>query len=92
MKKVYKWSLPKGKDRFSLEIPQGAMLLTAHVQHGSPVIWALIDPEAPAEKRDFIVLETGEQLPELPGIPHYIATFQFDAGNYILHLFEITHD
>ncbi len=85
--KVYKWPIPL-THRFSLQMPQGSIILTAQLQGETPVIWALVDPTKPEEQKNFALLETGQTFDE--GVLHYIATFQFVSGRSILHLFQIT--
>lgn len=58
---VHKYSLGL-EGPFSLELPRGARVLSAATQHGVPVLWALVDPAAPVEERQFLLAPTGATL------------------------------
>lgn len=91
---IYKYPLP-GEGPFSLELPRGARVLSATGQHGIPVMWALVDPRAPLEERQFLLAPTGIPLhpngqdsPE----PVFLGTILLLDGRFVLHLFDITPD
>lgn len=68
-----------------IDMPKGAKCLTVQMQHGQPMMWALVDPTAPREDRHFIVLGTGHGGEvEYSG---YVGTWQ--DGSLVFHLFEI---
>lgn len=46
------WKFPVRPDS-AIELPKGATILSVHVQHGQPCLWALVDPSAPKEWRRF---------------------------------------
>jgi len=93
--RVFKYRIDPKKAKFSVPIQKGAMVLTAQMQENprergeQPVMWALVDADAPFETRDFVLLETGEIF-DFPGMIRFIQTLQFNRGRYVLHLFEIT--
>jgi hypothetical protein len=87
MKQIYKYAA-KIEERFTLELPEGAEILTAQEQGENPCIWALVDTESPKVKRTFAVYGTGTTgIPDDPG--DYIGTFQLCRGTFVFHLFEI---
>lgn len=88
IKRIYKYTIPV-EDSFSLELPQGAKILTVQEQHGKPQIWALADQGSPTEIREFCVVGTGHPIDEDEVTLDYIETFQLFGGNFIGHLFEI---
>lgn len=88
MQKVFKYQVPM-KDYFSLALPKNAKILTIQVQHGLVQLWVLVNPDSPAEVRNFRLVGTDFPIAENPGILYYIGTIQLAKGTLILHLFEI---
>jgi hypothetical protein len=74
-------------ESFTLEMPRGAELLSVQVQHGVPMLWALVQAELPMERREFGVFGTGHELPQR--LHDYVGTFQLEGGHFIGHLFEV---
>jgi hypothetical protein len=68
---------------FGVQMPCGARVLTVQLQNDDPVIWALVDPLAPAETREFYMAMTGESF-DAEGY-EYVGTYQ--AGWFVGHLF-----
>ena len=95
MKRIFKYPLPlevqgpiaNWKARAEIELPVGAEILSCAVQHGSPVMWAKVDPEAPKEKRGILVLNTGAELPD-DNFPLFIGTLIFNDGGLVFHVFD----
>jgi hypothetical protein len=82
------WKFPVSvRERFTVEMPRGAEVLSVQVQHGEPVMWALLDPKAQNETRTFAVHGTGHEFYD-DGYA-YIGTFQIAGGALVFHLFEI---
>lgn len=70
-----------------IEMPTGARVLAVQSQHEMPTLWALVDPEAPKERRCFIALGTGREVEsEIEGFK-YIGTTQI--GSLVWHFFEV---
>ena len=69
-------------------MPVGAKVLSVQTQGNRLQIWALVDPHAPAETREFATYGTGQPMPDDPG--QFIGTYQLDGGGLIFHLFENT--
>lgn len=84
-RKIWKFVLPV-TDTPEISMPAGAEVLSAQVQFGSPVIWALLDPDVPEKTRHFTLLGTGNPAPEDLG--KFIGTLQLNDGTLVLHLFE----
>lgn len=88
MKTVYKFPL-EIKDTQTIEMPEGAELLTVQSQKGSLNIWALVDVGKPLIKRTFEVFGTGHPIYYDMGIERtYIGTAQTLGGNLVWHIFE----
>lgn len=87
---VYKYPLPIG-DAFTIDMPDGAEIITAQVQHGKPCIWAIVNTAAQNVTRTFRLAGTGSDLSDIiPMGRHYIGTFQLLSGGLVFHLWEIT--
>ena len=84
MKTIYKYPF-RIDDSVSVTLPVGAQILSIQEQNGVPCIWAVVDPEAPFEKRRFYVRGTGHPMPDPPW--HFLATVQF--GPLVFHFFEV---
>jgi len=83
MKTIWKFELPiEG----TIEMPIGAEILGVQVQRDEPRLWAMVDPSAPKEKRQFKIYGTGHTMPDNPG--KYVGTFQIAEGTFIFHVFE----
>ena len=85
---IYKYELPS-EDNVWIDLPEGAKVLSAQVQQGSPCLWALVSPDAPLVNRHFRISGTGHPIHEHPANLHFIDTFQIMGGDLIFHLFEV---
>lgn len=81
---IYKYPV---KPDVSIEMPEGATILSCAVQHGQPLLWALVDPFAPKEVRHFRAVATGE--PFDPAGMQYVGAFHNVEGWMVFHLFEV---
>lgn len=74
-----------------VDMPKGAQLLSCQVKANdeSLHLWALVDTEQPLESRTFVVVCTGAVLhdQDYPAM-RYVATVQYDDGDFVLHVFE----
>ena len=86
--RVFKWKLPAAS-HFELTLPRGARLLTVQEQRGELMLWALVDPEAPTETRDFRIAGTGHLIDEDANTLRYVGTVQMSNGSLVWHVFEI---
>ena len=83
---VWKYELCKPFERAVLSLPVGAVVVDFRVQGYTFCLWACVDPEAPTEKRAFVVRPTGGQWDPL--IYRYVRTCHHDG--YVWHLTELT--
>jgi len=84
------WKYPLyTEDYFSLSLPSGSEILTVQMQHGSPQIWALVNPDNQEEERKFRLAGTGHNIEHAKEDMKYIGTFQLYDGDLIFHLFEM---
>lgn len=86
MEKIFKYPVFL-QDEFSVNLPEGAQILSVQMQGGKPFFWALIDTDAPLKKYTFIVVGTGN--PVKPGDKQFVGTFQMYGGELVFHLFMI---
>jgi len=66
-------------------MPVGAGVLTAQLQGGQIVLWALVNPEHSMEERYFYAAHTGEKLEN--EVIAYYGTIQ-DSGGLVCHIVE----
>lgn len=83
MNVIYKYTF-EIEDAFGIEMPQGAMILKAEMQGKNPCIWALVNPDALREVREFRVLGTGHHY----NFDHLVHVATFQQGLFVWHLFE----
>lgn len=83
---VWKYRVPE-LQRFSLRMPIGARPLTVQVQGPDVQMWALVDPDAPAESREFVVVGTGFE--PMTDVGQHVGTFQLHGGALVFHVFEV---
>ncbi len=75
------------KDRFYVDMPAGARILSVQVQHNIPQIWAVVDVLMPKVERAFWVRGTGHEL-GIAAAGKFVGTFQLDGGSLVFHLFD----
>lgn len=88
---VWKYPIPV-QGAFELRMPRGARILTAQMQRDQPMVWALVDTEAPPEIRCFELIGTGESTATAFDRLSFVGSFQFDDGRFVSHLFEVALD
>jgi len=88
MKRIYKYPL-ETTDVQTVSMPIGAKILTVQTQNDKPCIWALVNPEAPTEKRNIEIYGNGHEIHNEADLT-YIGTYQMLDGELILHVFERT--
>jgi hypothetical protein len=85
--KVLKYTIPRDKWVFSVDMPVTAKVLCVQVQKEVPCIWALVNINMPPAPRTFRLITTGEQLGDEFSL-RYVGTVQLNGGILVLHLFE----
>lgn len=86
MKTIWKFPVEVAGDFFCVPMPAEASVLSVQLQNDKPVMWALVDTEAPVVTRTFAVYGTGH--PVHPGFKRFIGTYQALGGRLVFHLFE----
>jgi hypothetical protein len=85
VKSIWKYPLNLVSEQ-SVDMPQGAQMLTVQMQHEQPHIWALVDPASPKVGRFVMIYGTGHGIPDDTG--RYVGTFQLADGDLVFHVFE----
>ncbi len=84
MKAVWKYQFPI-TDRFILQMPEEARILTAFIQEGKPCLWVEVETKAYSVSHKFAVVGTGNPLPSEE--INWIATFSMPP--FIWHLYKL---
>ena len=88
-KNIWKFQLETA-DYQTISMPKDAEILTVQTQDDTPCVWALVNPEAEKEDRNFELFGTGHKVPDM-GVREYVATYQLHGGSLIFHVFERTN-
>lgn len=80
------WKYTVQGPRVTVEMPEGAQILSLQVQDNQPQIWALVDPSKPTVKRYFCAYPTGAAF-DATALT-YIGTFLINGGTLVFHIFE----
>jgi len=87
MKTIWKYDLPLAAYRITHKMPKGAQILNIQTQHGKVALWVSVDDARPLEDRTFVVVGTGQSVPE--GDLKHLGTTQHEYGFLVLHWFEV---
>ncbi len=82
---VYKYPLPLETEA-CIEMPSGAQVLSVQAQRGRPMVWALVDVEAPPATHWFHVCGTGIPVAFSASNPRFLGTFQLEDGFVMVHV------
>ncbi len=76
-------------DDFDLELPAGAQLLSPDAHGPACILYVLVDPKLPLEKRSFRLVESNSAH-SIDGSDHhaYVGTFATYDRSRVFHLFE----
>lgn len=86
MRTIWKFQFPV-EDEFTLDMPEGAQVLHVREQNMKPCLWALVNPDNPAEERHFKLRGTGHPIHEENPLK-YLGTFFLIDGGFVGHVFE----
>lgn len=92
MRAVWKFPLdfmgPTGyvNPHVTLEMPAGAQVVALQTQRDTPCLWVLVDPHAERERRTFVVVGSGHEIPDEAG--EHVGTWQA-LNTFVWHLFEV---
>ncbi len=60
-------------------------------QHEQPCMWALVDPDAPKENRNFRFVGTGHPIKQADKMK-FCGTIFIRGGGLVFHIFEYTNE
>lgn len=81
------WKFPlRVADRQNVEMPFGARILSAQMQHGTPILWALCDADAEMRPRRFVMFGSGQEILPEHDAGEYVGTVQ--SFHFVWHIFE----
>lgn len=83
--KIWKYKLNESQSTQTIEMPEGAKILSVCEQYGQPTIWAAVDPDAKKVGRKIQLVATGE-LVELNGMS-FVGTCVTGGGPIVCHVF-----
>jgi hypothetical protein len=86
MKRIFKFPLAI-IDIQSIDMPEGAEILSVQNQNGAVCAWALCDPIAPLVGCEIRIVGTGNPTPDNPG--KFLGTVQTYDGSLVWHIFEV---
>ena len=72
-----------------LDMPRGAVVLSAQQQDGAICVWAEVLPDAEPEPRVFAVYATGELIDPSTNRT-FVGTVQFPSNMLVFHVYEET--
>ena len=87
MKTTWKFRLELA-DEQTLMMPEGAEILSAQMQGETLCMWALVEPDAPKQRRVIEIIGTGNPASDTDR--RYISTVQMCSGALVWHIFEKT--
>ena len=87
MSEIWKFTLTALIDQ-TISIPADAEYLTAQAQDGQAVIWAIVNPDNPVEKRKIYVYGTGCPLDDSTDFAErwHLGTVPIDS--FVWHIFD----
>ena len=84
---IWKYTIPKGVNSFTLDIPSGGMFISVQVQNGEICLWFTVATHLQKKTRTFKCVLTGLDF-DLSISDRYLGTCQL--GQYVVHIFETT--
>lgn len=85
-RRIYKYPLPL-RDTVPLMMPRGAQWLHVDEQYDTPVIWAIVDTDAPEVTRVIHIEGTGASLPPGSEEWEHIGSLLMAGGRLVWHVF-----
>jgi hypothetical protein len=83
MKSIYKYKM-EVREKQILRLPKNAHILDVQTQYGVPVLWAVVEPEAPLVDYKILCVGTGDSI--VASDYWYLGTVQM--GTYVWHFFK----
>ncbi len=91
MRKVFKYLIQQADSgEASVRMPAGAEILSFQAEGAALTVWAMVDPEAPAVQRKFLVFGTGQPIEDsVANSLTYVGTARVHDKQIVWHLFEV---
>lgn len=86
MTQIWKYPLEVTDDQY-ISAPMGAKPLSVDVQHGTPCIWAEVDPGATSDSIRVRIFGTGHNISG-SGL-QFVGTFQLHGGSFVGHVYTV---
>jgi outer membrane lipoprotein SlyB len=84
---IWKWTLDV-TDLQTVDMPNGAQVLSVQLQYDRPQLWAMVDETASVEPRTFATYSTGHLIPAFVNYGKFVGTYQMHGGSAVFHVFE----
>jgi len=75
-------------DKQKVKMPQGARILSAKLQNGRVVLWAMVEPEKETVERIIHIFGTGHPVTTPYHKLRFIDTVLMMGGSLVWHIFE----
>jgi len=82
---IWKYNLGLGLQ--TLTMPTWSEIVHVENQQNCACMWAVVDTETPVEKRHFLMLMTGQEIPDTVSTFSYLGTVMIDG--FVGHIFEV---
>lgn len=85
---IYKYQMPV-LEEFEMDLPAGAEIIRVQDMDGMFWMWAVVNTDAPVERRKFVSFKTGAKIPDHLNIRYigFCAIFvQMELGLYIFEV------
>jgi hypothetical protein len=84
---IWKYELRLNPGTMLVEMPCGARVLSVDMQHGAPVLWALVQSDAAVTPRKLTLCYTGVECSDDVLGAAFVGTVQTSHG-LVLHVFD----
>ncbi len=98
MKRIFKYSFEIEDGPIEIEMPARSVILSVHMQHGYPCVWALVDDDEHEKvKKVLRAYATGSPVEVHPVCLRFLGTLQWQSvtqsrylsiGELVFHIFE----
>lgn len=88
---VWKFALQVQAEQ-QIHMPRGARLLSVHLQHGDPCIWAEVNPANPAVPVTIHMRGTGHRTDNMPSRAQFLGTVLMLGDSLVWHVWWVPHD
>jgi hypothetical protein len=85
---IFKYPMPVSEE-FEMTLPKGAQIIRTHGENGGLWLWAIVDTNAPDEKRKFRAFKCGGSGMDNPEILSYVGCAAiYIQAELMLYIFE----